>query len=88
MKRFEFRWMQWNLDHATRHGVSVAECERVVRGGGYRQGRGGTYRAVGRGNGGRWLQVVFALTVDDEVFVIHARPLTESEKHQERRRKP
>jgi hypothetical protein len=34
------------------------------------------------------LQVVFALTQDDEVFVIHARPLTESEKHQERRSKP
>jgi uncharacterized DUF497 family protein len=88
MRHYEFRWVQWNLDHATQHGVSVEECELVVRGGGYRQAAGGKYRAVGRGRGGRWLQVVFALTVDDEVFVIHARALTETEKHRERRRKP
>jgi uncharacterized DUF497 family protein len=88
MKRYVFRWVPWNLDHATEHGVSVAECERIVRCGRYRQAAGGKYRAVGRGVGGRWLQVVFAVTVDDEVFVIHARPLTEAEKHQERRRKP
>jgi uncharacterized DUF497 family protein len=87
MKRYVFRWVQWNLEHATKHGVSVAECERIVRAGIYRQTRDGKYRSVGRGDVGRWLQVVFALTVDDEVFVIHARPLTESEKHRERRRK-
>jgi hypothetical protein len=67
--------------------VRVLECEQVVRGGRYRQTKGGTYRAVGRGDGGRWLQVVFALTEDDEVFVIHARPLSEAEKRQERRHK-
>ncbi len=88
MKHYVFRWVQWNMDHATRHGVSEAECEQVVRGGSYRQAADDKYRAVGRGNGGRWLQVVFALTEDDEVFVIHARPLTDSEKHRERRRKP
>ena len=86
MRRFVFRWVQWNLEHATKHGVTVAECERLVRSGRYRLGEGGKYRAVGRGNGDRWIQVVFALTEDDKVFVIHARPLTESEKHRERRR--
>jgi uncharacterized DUF497 family protein len=86
MKRYAFRWVPWNLDHATKHGVTSTECERVVSVGRYRQTKGGKYRAVGRGNGGRWLQVVFALTEDDEVFVIHARPLTELEKRQERRR--
>jgi uncharacterized DUF497 family protein len=86
-KRYDFRWVAWNLQHATQHGVSVAECELVVRAGKYRQTANDKYRAAGRGNGGRWLQVVFALTVDDEVFVIHARPLTESEKHRERKRK-
>jgi uncharacterized DUF497 family protein len=86
MKRYVFRWVQWNLEHATRHGVAVAECERVVRAGRYRQTRDGKYRAVGRGNGGRWLQVVFAITIDNEIFVIHARALTDSEKRQERRR--
>jgi len=88
MKPYVFRWIEWNLDHATKHGVAVAECEQVVRAGTYRRAGDGKYRAVGRGAGGRWLQVVFALTVDDEVFVIHSRPLTEIEKHRERRRKP
>jgi uncharacterized DUF497 family protein len=87
MQRYAFRWVQWNLDHAAKHGVSVAECERVIRAGRYRQTKNRKYRAVGRGDGGRWLQVVFALTGHDEVFAIHARPLTESEKHQQRRRK-
>ena len=85
MRRYSFRWVPWNLDHATSHGVSVAECESVVRTGRYRETEEGKYRAVGRGTGGRWLQVVFALTVDTEVFVIHARPLTDLEKHRERR---
>ena len=58
MRHYGFRWIPWNLDHATQHGVSITECERVVRGGRYRQGKGGKYRAVGRGVGGRWLQVV------------------------------
>ena len=84
-RSYLFRWVEWNLDHATRHGVSVEECEYIVRAGGCRRAGGGKYRAVGRGDGGRWLHVVFALTVDDEVFVIHARPLTDTEKRRERR---
>jgi hypothetical protein len=34
MKRYVFRWVAWNLEHATKHGVSMAECERVVGAGG------------------------------------------------------
>jgi uncharacterized DUF497 family protein len=85
MKRFVFRWVSWNLDHATQHGVSVEECESVVSVGRYKQADGGKFRAVGRGSGGRWLQVVFALSSNGEVFVIHARELTEREKHRQRR---
>jgi uncharacterized DUF497 family protein len=87
MRRFSFRWVAWNLVHATKHGVSVSECERIISSGTFRQAGGGKYRAVGRGIGGRWLQVVFVITVRNEIFVIHARPLTDAEKHQERRRK-
>jgi hypothetical protein len=88
MKPFVFRWVPWNLEHATQHGVTVAECERIVRRGRHRRAGGGKFRAVGRGDAERWLQVIFALTIDDEVFVIHARPLTEAEKRRERRRRP
>ena len=87
MQHYVFRWVEWNLDHATKHGVDVEECELVVRGNVYRKVGGEKYRVVGRGLGGRWLQVVFVFTPDDaEIFVIHARPLTDAEKRRERRR--
>ena len=40
----------------------------------------------GRGIGGRFLQVIYLLDEDGTAFVIHARPLTEREKKQLRRR--
>jgi uncharacterized DUF497 family protein len=85
VRRFDFRWVEWNLEHATRHGVNPEECEQVVRTGRYRRASEEKYRAVGRGQGGRWIQVIFAFTEDDEVFVISARPLTDREKTRERR---
>jgi uncharacterized DUF497 family protein len=39
----------------------------------------------GRGRGGRFLQVIFVLDEDGAIHVIHARPLTESEKRRMRR---
>lgn len=85
MRRFLFRWVEWNLDHATQHGVTVEECEAIVRVGRFREVDGKKLKAVGRGSGGRWLQVVFAFSPDKEVFVIHARPLTDREKKRQRR---
>jgi uncharacterized DUF497 family protein len=41
---------------------------------------------VGRGFGGRWLQVVYVFDPDDLVFVIHARPLSTREKRRQQRR--
>jgi hypothetical protein len=31
MKADDFRWNEWNLDHATKHGCRIAEIELVVR---------------------------------------------------------
>ncbi|MCL2640852.1 MAG: hypothetical protein FWD53_08415 [Phycisphaerales bacterium] len=92
MKYYVFRWVEWNLDHATKHGVRVEECEQVVRENGHQKIGDGKLRVVGRGSGGRWLQVIFTFVDvddngnDDEIFVIHARPLTDAEKRRERRR--
>jgi len=44
------------------------------------------WRVVGRGRGGRWVQVIFIFDPEDVVFVIHARPLTDREKRRERKR--
>jgi uncharacterized DUF497 family protein len=40
----------------------------------------------GRGNGGRFVQVVFVVDDDDTVYIIHAKPLTDREKRRYRRR--
>jgi uncharacterized protein len=85
----EFRWIEWNIEHIANHGVDPEEAEMVVRG--VRQpfpqqiGED-KLLLIGRGRGGRYLQVVYILDLDDTVFVIHARPLTEREKKRYRRR--
>jgi uncharacterized DUF497 family protein len=84
-----FRWNEWNTEHVAEHGVSPAEVELVVEGARppYPQLREEEkWRVVGRGHGGRWLQVVFVIDPADTIYVIHARPLTEREKKRERRR--
>lgn len=84
-----FRWNEWNAEHVAEHGVSPEEVEWVVEHARrpYPQLREESkWRVVGRGRGGRWLQVVFVFDPEDSIYVIHARPLTEREKKRERRR--
>jgi hypothetical protein len=74
-----FRWNDWNLEHATRHGCGVEEIESVVRNAGRGRSRKigkGKYTAEGRGQGGRMIRVIFVLDDDVTRFVIHAMPLT------------
>jgi hypothetical protein len=66
----EFRWNVWNLDHATKHGVSSEEAERVVRNARkpYPAKIGDDKRLVqGRGKGGRFVQVVYVVDPDERV---------------------
>jgi len=85
-----FRWNAWNLDHATRHGVAPEEAEGVVRRARppYPQLQGdGKWLVVGRGLGGRWIQVAYVIEDDGQTtYVIHARPSTDREKWRHRRR--
>ena len=83
----EFRWNEWNREHATRHGVGIAEIERVVEAGRPRQIGDDKLIVIGRGTGGRFIQAFFVLDDDGTVYVIHARPLTDAEKRRYRRRK-
>jgi uncharacterized DUF497 family protein len=82
-----FRWNEWNLDHATRHGVTPTECEIIVRKGKREYVGDGKFRVVGRGEGDRWVQVVYCYDPDEIIYVIHARPLNDREKRRERRRR-
>jgi uncharacterized DUF497 family protein len=82
----EFRWNDWNEEHIAVHGVSVEEAESVACKGKPRHRGDGKYLVVGRGHGGRWLQVIYVLDEDGTLYVIHARPLTDAEKRRWRRR--
>ena len=71
----DFRWNEWNLEHATKHGVSIAEIESVVRDvkRPYPMKKGdGKWVVIGRGNGGRFIEVIFVVDPDKRVYVIHA----------------
>lgn len=77
----DFRWNDWNDEHATKHGVSRAEAEAVVRRPprGYPRKRGeGRFLVQGRGQGGRIVQVVYFIDPDGKHYVIHAMPLSRS----------
>ena len=83
----EFRWIEWNIEHIGRHGISRQEAERVARSAQPLYRGDGKYLVRGRGTGGRWLQVIYVLDDDGCRFVIHARLLTDREKRRLRRRK-
>lgn len=90
-KVMRFRWNDWNLEHATRHGVSPQCAEYVVqtaRAPYPEQSAGLRYLVWGQDQGGRYVQVVFLLDVGERVYIIHARPLNDREKHRYRRRMP
>lgn len=85
-----FRWNAWNLEHIGEHGVDRDEAELVVTGAKQPYplwSSGGKWGVRGPGRGGRLLQVVYILDEDGTIYVIHARPLTETEKRRDRRRR-
>lgn len=85
-----FRWNEFNIDHATKHGCSIAEIEMVVR----REVRSRRDRRInkekshveGRGIGDRMIRVIFIYDDDEKtIYVIHAMPLTTRRRHGGRR---
>lgn len=84
----EFRWNEWNLEHATAHGCIVAEVESIVRNAGLgfpRKHGDGKWLVTGRGVGGRMVQVIYVLDDDQTTYVIHAMPLTTRRRRGRRR---
>ena len=75
----EFLWIEWNREHATAHGCSIAEIEAVVRNVGHGKTRdigNGKYIVEGQGQGGRMIRVIFLKDLEGTLFVIHAMSLT------------
>ena len=86
----EFRWNDWNLEHATRHGISPEEAEAVVnRAKAPFPEQIGQEKllVMGRGRGDRFVQVIYLPDQDGTLYIIHARPLTKKELRRLRRRK-
>lgn len=85
-----FRWNSHNVGHLAEHGVSSAEAEAIVR-----RARAPYPRAIengkfvvwGQGEDGYHLQVIFIYSPPTVVYVIHARPLNDSEKRRYRRQR-
>jgi uncharacterized DUF497 family protein len=87
---FAFRWIDWNVEKCERHGVRPQEAEEIVD----RPVRPYPRRiddnkimVRGQTFAGRYLQVIYLMETDDTVFVIHARPLTDNEKRNLRRKR-
>jgi hypothetical protein len=53
-----FRWNDWNLEHATKHGCTIDEIESAVRQEIRRAGKlgGGKWRVEGRGQRARFIE--------------------------------
>jgi uncharacterized DUF497 family protein len=89
VRRYEFRWNEWNVGHIAAHGVTPQEAEYVVD---HARSPYPTYQGDGRflvrGQTavGRWLQVVYIFSPRGVVYVIHARPIPDREKRRTRRR--
>ena len=81
---FAFRWILWNIQKCESHGVDPEEAEEVVNSAARPYPRhidDDKILVRGQTNAGRYLQVIYLLETDDVVFIIHARPLTDTEKH-------
>ena len=82
MTGLEYRWNEWNLDHATRHGISPAEAEYVAdnaRPPYPERTVDDKWLVRGAGFDGGLIQVVYVVDPDGTRYIIHARPLTGAE---------
>jgi len=86
---YVYRWNEWNVEHIAEHGITQAEAEYVVDNARppYPEYRGdGKWRVWGQTPFGRFIQAVYIIDPDETLYVIHARPMEDSEKRRYRRR--
>lgn len=86
---YDFRWNSSNLDHIAEHGIDPKDAECVAnhaRRPYPKRIEDGKFLVWGQTRSGRHLQVIYIVDPDRTLYIIHARPLSEREKHQFRRR--
>jgi hypothetical protein len=85
-----FRWIDWNIQKCAKHNVEPREAEYVVR-----HARQPYPRKIGdektlvcdQSEAGRYPQVIYLIDEGNDIFVIHAMPLSKRKKRNYRRRK-
>jgi hypothetical protein len=85
---YEFRWNDWNVGHLAEHGVSPSEAEYVVASASRPYPRkigNGKFLIRGRTQAAVLLQVILVFDPAPMIYIIHARPLSETEKWRFRR---
>jgi uncharacterized DUF497 family protein len=89
MMFYEFRWMGWNLEKIGKHGLGSDEVEYVAN-----HARRPFPKPIGNDKwvvigatvGGKWIEAIYVIDDDGTtLFVIHARPLTQRERHRHHR---
>jgi hypothetical protein len=85
-----YRWNDWNEGHIADHRMSTADAEWVVdrARSPYPQIIGlGKRLVIGQTRHGVYAQVIYVLDEDGTAYMLHCRPITDSEKRRYRRRK-
>ena len=88
----DFRWNDWNVENATKHGVTPEEAERVVLNASRpypKKHDAGKWIVIGRGNSGRPVEVIFVYDDDDArdlVYILHAMPTAGHRRRKRQRR--
>jgi uncharacterized DUF497 family protein len=83
-----FDWDEENTAHIARHGVSLGEAEQVLEQDPLiLRTEDQKYLAYGQTEAGRYLLVVFAWRPKRIIRVVTARPMTDGEKKNYRRRR-
>lgn len=86
---YDFRWIDWNISKVEGHGLSTDDVEYAVNTAHrpYPKPVGNEkWLVIGSTTAGRVIQAIYVVDADDTLFVIHARPLTRTERRRRRRR--
>jgi uncharacterized DUF497 family protein len=78
---FRLEWDDWNEEHITRHGVTLAEVEEVTANRPFTtRGRKDRYRLIGQTDAGPLLTVIIAPRGGGEAYVLTAQDATREER--------
>jgi uncharacterized DUF497 family protein len=85
---YDFRWIDWNLSKIEKHGLTPGDVEYVVNRAQKPYPKpmsNEKWLVVGAMRNDRMIQAIYLIEPQQNLFVIHARPLTRAERRRHRR---